>query len=125
MEITGMSWEMRSACLRMQPQKGIHETDWRTVHDVRTFCKLASSRRIDDPDHRNQSQSIFWKVTSNCRGIVVIANRFHAAVRELDDDLSAMPFGPNLRAFQRRVIGLTGADRNFGDDRSFKRASEK
>jgi hypothetical protein len=37
----------------------------------------------------------------------------------LEDDLSAMPFEPNLRAFQRGVIGLTVADQNFGDDRSF------
>jgi hypothetical protein len=36
-----------------------------------------------------------------------------------------MPFEPNLRAFQRGVIGLTGADQNVGDDRSFKRGSEK
>jgi hypothetical protein len=55
----------------------------------------------------------------------MIINRLYATVRELDDDLSAMPFGPNLRAFQRGVIGLTGADQNFGDHRSFKRGSEK
>jgi hypothetical protein len=55
----------------------------------------------------------------------VIANRFYAAVRELEGDLSAMPFEPNLRAFQRRVIGLMGADQNFGDDRYFKSGSEK
>jgi hypothetical protein len=55
----------------------------------------------------------------------MIVNRFYTTVRELDGDLSAMPFEPNLRAFQRGVIGLTVADRNFGDDRSFKRGSEK
>jgi hypothetical protein len=55
-------------------------------------------------------------VISNFRGIVVITNRFYATIRDLDDDLSAMPFEPNLRAFQRGVIGLTSADQNFGDD---------
>jgi hypothetical protein len=101
----------------MQPMKGIRKTYWTKVHDFGTFC--------DDSDQRNQSGSIFWKVTSNFQGIVAMTNRFYPTVRELDDDLSAMPFEPNLRAFQRGVIGLTGADQNFGDDQSFKRGSEK
>jgi hypothetical protein len=109
----------------MQPMKGIHKTDWTKVPDFGTFCELTSSVLIDDTDQRNQSGSIFWKVTSNFRGIVVIINRFYATVRELDDDLSATPFEPNLRAFQRGVIGLTGADQNFGDHRPFKRGSEQ
>jgi hypothetical protein len=62
---------------------------------------VASSGRIDDPDQRNQSGSIIWKVTPNFRGIVVIANPSYATVRALDGDLSAILFEPNLRAFQR------------------------
>jgi hypothetical protein len=43
----------------------------------------------------------------------------------MDVDLAARPFEPNLSAFQRGLIGLTGVDHNVGDDRSFERGSEK
>jgi hypothetical protein len=64
-------------------------------------------------------------LSDDFRGIDVIVDRFYVTVRELDTDLSAMPFEPNLRAFQSEVIGVTGADQNFGEDRSLKRDSEK